>query len=86
VNLESECRHTDLMHHCWNNQLFGGLKAVERRLGIQRLVKEVDGFEAVRLWWRYVNDYDKEALEILLEYNREDVVNLKTLKDKLNKS
>jgi uncharacterized protein len=84
VNLESECRHTDLMNHCWNNRLFGGLKAVERQLGIVRRIKEVDGFEAVRLWWRYVNDYDKVALQTLLEYNREDVINLKTLRDKLS--
>jgi uncharacterized protein YprB with RNaseH-like and TPR domain len=85
VNLEFECRHTDLMNHCWENRLFGGLKAVERRLGIQRNIKEVDGFEAIRLWWRYVNDYDQEALKTLLEYNREDVVNLKTLREKLGK-
>jgi uncharacterized protein len=83
VNLEKECRHIDLMNHCWQNNLFGGLKAVERSLGIDRNIKEVDGLEAIRLWWRYVNDYDKEALKILLDYNREDVVNLKTLKHKL---
>jgi len=35
------------------------------------------------LWWRYVNDYDMEALDMLLQYNREDVINLKALKDKL---
>jgi uncharacterized protein len=86
VNLESECQHTDLMNHCWENQLFGGLKAVERRLGIQRQIKEVDGFEAIRLWWRYVNDYDQEALKTLLAYNKEDVVNLKTLKEKLRRN
>lgn len=83
VNLESEFKHCDLMHHCWRNNLYGGLKAVERRLGIERLNKEVNGYEAVRLWWRYINDYDKVALKTLLDYNKEDVVNLKVLKDKL---
>ena len=83
VNLESEFRHYDLMHHCWRNNLYGGLKAVERCLGIERRIKEVDGYEAVRLWWRYINDYDNEALQILLEYNKEDVMNLKVLRDKL---
>ncbi|MEE8414618.1 MAG: ribonuclease H-like domain-containing protein, partial [Dehalococcoidales bacterium] len=53
------------------------------QLGIERKLTEVDGLEAVRLWWRYVNDYDDIALATLLEYNREDVVNLRTLKDKL---
>jgi len=38
-------------------------------------------YEAVRLWWRYVNDYDEDALNTLLEYNKEDVVNLKSLKE-----
>jgi uncharacterized protein YprB with RNaseH-like and TPR domain len=35
------------------------------------------------LWWRYVNDYDRRALAVLLEYNREDVINLKALRAKL---
>jgi DNA invertase Pin-like site-specific DNA recombinase len=41
------------------------------------------GYEAVKLWWRYANDFDEDALVTLLEYNREDVVNLKTLKERL---
>jgi uncharacterized protein len=83
VDLESEFTHCDLMHHCWKNNLYGGLKKVEVCLGIERQLKEVNGFEAVRLWWRYVNDYDQSALKTLLEYNKEDVVNLKVLKDRL---
>ncbi len=81
VNLESHFDHCDLMFDCWRNNLYGGLKGVERCLGIERRLKEVNGLEAVRLWWRYVNDYDEAALKTLLEYNKEDVVNLKTLKD-----
>ena len=84
VNLEDQYKHIDLMNHCWRNNLYGGLKNVERTLGIQRKLTEVNGLEAVRLWWRYVNDYDENALKTLLEYNREDVVNLKILKEKLN--
>ena len=83
INLGQLFSHCDLMYHCWRNNLYGGFKAVERRLGIERQLKEVDGLEAVRLWWRYVNDYDEEALATLLEYNREDVVNLKALKERL---
>ncbi len=81
INLESEFKHCDLMHYCWRCNLYGGLKAVERSLGIRRNLQEVDGREAVRLWWRYVNDYDTAALRTLLEYNKEDVVNLKHLRD-----
>lgn len=83
INLAKLFDHCDLMYHCWKSNLYGGFKAVERQLGIERRLKEVSGFEAVKLWWRYVNDYDEEALSTLLEYNKEDVVNLKHLKEKL---
>jgi len=83
VNLEETFTHRDLMYDCWNENLYGGFKAVERQLGIDRRLTEVDGYQTVRLWWRYANDYDEEALAVLLEYNKEDVVNLKTLKERL---
>jgi uncharacterized protein YprB with RNaseH-like and TPR domain len=83
VDLESLFSHYDLMYHCWRCNLFGGLKRVERMLGIPRKLTDISGWDAVRLWWRYVNDYDEHALHTLLEYNREDVVNLKTLKEML---
>ena len=83
VDLTDTFRQHDLMHDCWKCSLMGGLKAVERKLGIARNLPDMDGFQAVRLWWRYVNDADGDALKMLLEYNREDVVNLKTLREKL---
>ncbi|GAG47334.1 unnamed protein product, partial [marine sediment metagenome] len=83
VNLAKLFRHCDLMYDCWRNNLYGGFKAVERQLGIQRRLKGITGYDAVRLWWRYVNDYDEDALATLLEYNKEDVINLKTLKERL---
>ena len=83
VNLAAMFSHRDLMFDCWRNNLKGGLKAVERQLGINRELKGVDGYEAVRLWWKYVDSFDLDALNTLLEYNREDVVNLKTLKEML---
>ena len=83
INLAKVFRHCDLMYHCWRKNLYGGLKCVERQLGIERRLKDMNGYEAVRLWWRYVNDYDKDALATLLEYNKEDVINLKHLKEML---
>jgi len=83
VNLAKLFVHRDLMYDCWRNNLYGGFKAVEGQLGIHRRLTEINGYEAVRLWWRYVNDYDEDALNTLLEYNKEDVVNLKTLKERL---
>ena len=83
INLEETFTHHDLMYDCWNRSLYGGFKGVERQLGIERKLTEVNGYEAVRLWWRYVNDYDQAALNTLLEYNKEDVVNLRILKERL---
>lgn len=83
INLARMFPHQDLMFDCWRNRLKGGLKSVERQLGIIRQLPDMNGLEAVRLWWRYVESFDLEALDTLLAYNREDVVNLKTLKDML---
>lgn len=85
VNLREHFRHHDLMHDCWRNNLYGGFKAVERQLGISRRLQGIGGAEAVILWWRYQLDHDRKALDLLLEYNKEDVVNLKTLRGKLER-
>ena len=53
------------------------------KLGLVRMLTEVNGYEAVELWWSYVNNNDKDALGALLEHNKEDVINLKTLKEML---
>ena len=81
--LPESVEHRDLMFDCWDRNLYGGFKAVERRLGIARKLTEVSGRDAIDLWWRYVNERDDNALEILLGYNTEDVVNLKALKERL---
>ena len=83
IDLEAEVRHHDLMYDCWRNNLYGGFKAVERQLGIPRQLQGVGGFEAVLLWWWYQNDGDQNALDLLLQYNKEDVVNLKALRERL---
>jgi uncharacterized protein YprB with RNaseH-like and TPR domain len=83
VDLNKCFRHTDLMYDCWRNRLKGGLKAVERQLGINRHLKDVDGYVAVKLWYDYVNNHNRQALATLLEYNREDIVNLQVLRQKL---
>ncbi len=83
IDLMQLCNHHDLMYDCWRNNLYGGLKGVERQLGIARNLPDMNGFEAVRLWWKYVESFDLDALDTLLEYNKEDVLNLKTLRDML---
>ncbi len=85
INLAEVFQHRDLMHDCWRNSLKGGLKCVEQQLGIGRQSRGLNGYQAIRLWCQYVNDYDEHALATLLEYNKEDVVNLKALKEILLK-
>ena len=83
INLADLVEHRDLMYDCWRCNLYGGFKAVEQQLGIERRLKEVNGYEAVKLWWRYMDSFDLDALNMLLEYNKEDVLNLRALKEKL---
>lgn len=83
LDLTRYFRHQDLMYNCWKRSLYGGLKAVERQLGIDRRLKDMNGHQAVRLWHQYKYDHDRNALITLLEYNREDVINLKELRQML---
>ena len=80
VDLNRCFKHTDLMYDCWKQNLKGGLKVVEKLLNIKRKLTDVDGYMAVQLWFDYMNNNDKNALRILLDYNREDVVNLRILR------
>ncbi|MBN1125297.1 MAG: ribonuclease H-like domain-containing protein [Sedimentisphaerales bacterium] len=84
VNLKEQFIHHDLMYDCWKNNLKGGLKVVEGKLGIFRTTKGVDGWMAIRLWWDYINHHNLQSLGTLLQYNREDVANLRILREKLN--
>lgn len=84
VDLARHCNHHDLMYDCWRRNLYGGLKEVEKKLGIARRSTGIDGYMAVRLWLNYKLYDDDKALLTLLEYNREDVLNLKALRQKLN--
>ena len=84
VNLTDCFKHTDLMYDCWRQNLKGGLKVVEGLLDIKRRLVGVDGFMAVQLWWDYVNNNNGHALKTLLEYNREDVVDLRFLRQRLS--
>ena len=83
IDLAEVCSHHDLMYDCWQRNLYGGLKEVERRLGIERHSAGIDGHMAVRLWLNYKFYDDETALLTLLGYNREDVLNLKALREKL---
>jgi uncharacterized protein YprB with RNaseH-like and TPR domain len=83
INLAERFKHRDLMFDCWSKKLYGGLKGVEKQLGVTRKLPDMNGLEAVKLWWKYVDSFDLDALNKLCEYNKEDVVNLKILRDML---
>jgi uncharacterized protein len=77
-------KHTDLMFDCWKYNLKGGYKSVLRRLGIDRETEGLSGLHAIWLWEKYRSSKDKSALNLLLKYNRDDVVNLKQLRESLS--
>ena len=83
VDLRWSLDHRDLMQWCRRAGLRGGLKRIEKSLGIQRSLPDVDGYDAVLLWQKYINEQSKDALDLLLEYNRADVENLYVLRNML---
>jgi uncharacterized protein YprB with RNaseH-like and TPR domain len=83
TDLNNSFKHTDLMYDCWRQNLKGGLKIVERTLGINRQLTDIDGYMAVKLWFDYINSNNQESLKTLLTYNKEDIINLRVLRRKL---
>ena len=58
----------------------GGLKKVEADFGLARpsQVGKISGFDATVLWSKYLRG-DEKALDLLVQYNTQDVVNLKAI-------
>ena len=63
--------------------LKGGLKEIEKKLGIGRdkIIENFHGGDAVTLWRMYKATGDEYYLKLLVEYNEDDVINLKTIAD-----
>ncbi|HLD42729.1 MAG TPA: ribonuclease H-like domain-containing protein [Candidatus Nanoarchaeia archaeon] len=63
--------------------LDGGLKAIEKIFGLARrkVIEDFHGGDAVLLWRMYKATGDDYYLNLLVEYNEEDVVNLKYIAD-----
>jgi uncharacterized protein YprB with RNaseH-like and TPR domain len=79
ADLKRDFEHCDLLYVCRRRGLRGGLKRVEAMLGIARATAGISGWDAPRLWHRYETTGDRAALQTLLDYNRDDVVNLAVL-------
>jgi uncharacterized protein YprB with RNaseH-like and TPR domain len=91
LGLEFPQIHLDLLYPLKSLGYSGGLKNIEKNLGMSRDTDGVTGYDAVRLWHAYKRDRSvevagrrvkgKDALDLLIEYNREDTVNLEKLAD-----
>lgn len=76
MNIPLDMAHLDLLPVYRGLGLKGGLKKVEKALGIDRgELDGVDGYMAVLLWREYMRG-NENALETLLAYNAADVLSL----------
>ena len=74
-NIRLDHAQIDLRYVLYSLGLRGGLKSVERQLGMNRGdLSEIDGFFAVLLWDDYQKTGDPKALDTLLAYNVQDTI------------
>ncbi len=82
INFREKYESCDLRWVCQSAGITGGLKAVERRLGISRETEGINGKDALVLWENHRRGSSKD-LDLLLKYNKEDVMNLIGIEKKL---
>src|SRR3989344_3481870 len=75
--IELAVPHLDLKPLCVNLGLKGGLKEVEKMLNLKRPAHLYGN--PVDLWKAFQASGDKEYLELLIDYNKEDIENLKAI-------
>jgi uncharacterized protein YprB with RNaseH-like and TPR domain len=77
--------HYDLRHACRRAGYVGGLKSVEKQMGMCRAreVEYVTGEEAVYLWRVWERAGRENALKLLKQYNTEDTVNLEPIAERI---
>ena len=75
--LQLSMPHFDLCFAARRLGLRGGLKQIEREVGIERdpFLQGLTGWDAVRLWSQWSHG-DRDALDLLLAYNAADTENL----------
>ncbi len=80
MGLPMDQAHIDLRYVLSSLGYTGGLKGCEIKAGIDRgKLGGLDGYDAVLLWNDYQQTGNQKALETLLAYNGEDIVNLEAL-------
>ncbi|HZX45172.1 MAG TPA: ribonuclease H-like domain-containing protein [Candidatus Nanoarchaeia archaeon] len=82
-SLLPEVPHLDLRFACEKAGLSGGLKKIEKELGIARnkLIDDLYGGDPYLLWRMFRGSGDEHYLNLLVEYNEDDVFNLKKIAD-----
>ena len=81
-DLLPEIPSIDVRHLCNKIGLNGGLKQIEQELGITRenqIIDRLYGGDPLKLWRMFKGSGDKYYLNLLVEYNEEDVINLKKI-------
>jgi uncharacterized protein YprB with RNaseH-like and TPR domain len=81
LDLKANYLSLDLFKVKKNLGLPGGLKQLEKMYGITRKTEGINGYKAIMLWEKYVKRGEMKALKLLLEYNKEDVLNLIRLEE-----
>jgi uncharacterized protein len=74
--------HLDLRHICSRIGLRGGLKEIESELGISRpnpIIQRLYDGDPMKLWRTYMATGEEYYLDLLVEYNEEDVISLKKI-------
>lgn len=79
-NFDFKIPHVDLRFVCQKIGLTGGLEHIERKLKIKR-PKETfkDEIDIAFLWRRWRMTGNRKYIELLVQYNEEDIVNLKPI-------
>ena len=85
VVLDKTFKHLDLCPECWRAGLWGGQKAIEETLGLERELPGKDGKWADDTWKKYQATRNERCLKELLAYNREDVFMLRRIEEVLEK-
>lgn len=80
-NLLPNVPHIDLRVACSRVGLTGGLKEIEKILDIRRnkIIEKLYGGDVLLLWKMFKSSGDDYYLNLLVEYNEEDVINLKII-------
>ena len=80
-NVVPDIPHLDLRFPLARLGFTGGLKKIEEALNIRRSsdTEGMSGEDAVFLWHDYIRTGNIDSLNLLVEYNTEDIVNLKPL-------